>query len=86
MHTALQLWDRIPKWIALLIVLIVPGGLLIATLVAVGLRRSGLQQTAGADESAFCRRNIGAGGSGETERASHMMRSEVEAGVCSKSR
>ncbi len=44
-HTALQLWHRMPKWIVYLIILIVPGALLVATLVALGLHRAGARQT-----------------------------------------
>lgn len=39
MHAALQLWDCIPKWVVYLIMLIVPGGLLIAPLIAVRMHR-----------------------------------------------
>ncbi len=39
MHAASQLWDCIPKWVVYLIMLIVPGGLLIAPLIAVRMHR-----------------------------------------------
>lgn len=76
-HAALQLCDRIPKWIVLSIVLIVPGALLIAPLIVIGLRHAGAQQTVDAYQS---ERNISSGG-GETGRASHAIRSEANASV-----
>ncbi len=39
MRAALKLYERLPKWVVYLIMLIVPGGLLLAPLIAAGMHR-----------------------------------------------